>query len=52
MVGTFALYGRAVDLAMAATLSSIASGQSTATENLEREVKYFWTIVSLTQMQE
>ena len=52
MVGTFAWYGKEVDPTMAETLSPIALGQSTATENLEREVNIFWTIVSLTQMQE
>ena len=37
----FGWYVRAVEPTMAATLSSIASQQSTATENLEREVKHF-----------
>ena len=41
MVGTFAWYVQAVDPTMAATLISIASRQSTATENLDREVKHF-----------
>ena len=39
VVGTFAWYGRAVDLSMAAVLNSIASHQCKATENLEDEVK-------------
>jgi len=38
-VGTFAYYSRAVDPTMAATMSSIASRQSSATEKLEEEVK-------------
>ena len=41
VVCTFAWYGQALDSTMAATLNSIASRQSTATENLEREVKHF-----------
>ena len=41
VVGTFAWYGRAVDPTMGATMSSIASRQSKATENLEAEVKQF-----------
>ena len=41
VVGTFACYGRAVDPKMAATLRSIASRQSKATENLEEELKTF-----------
>ena len=41
VVGTFAYYSRAVDPTMAATMSSIASRQSSATEKLEEEVKQF-----------
>ena len=41
MVGTFAWYSRAVDPTMAATMSSIAAGNSKGTENLEKEVKQF-----------
>ena len=41
VVGTFAWYARAVDPTMAATMSSIASRQATATEQLEEEVKQF-----------
>ena len=41
VVGTFAWYSRASDPTMTATLSSIASRQSTATEQLGEEVKQF-----------
>ena len=41
VVGTFAYYSSAVDPTMAATMSSIASRQSSATEKLEEEVKQF-----------
>jgi len=42
VVGTFTYYSRAVDPTMAATMRSIASRQSSATEKLEEEVKQFW----------
>ena len=41
VVGTFAWYARTCNPTMAATLSSIATRQSTATTNLEEEVKQF-----------
>ena len=41
VVGTFSWYGRATDPTMTATMSSIASRQSKATEKLEKEVKHF-----------
>ena len=41
VVGSFAWCGRATDLTMLATLSSIASRQSKGTEQLEEEVKQF-----------
>lgn len=41
VIHTFAWYGRAVNPTMAATMSSIASRQSKATEGLEDEVRQF-----------
>ena len=41
IVGTFGLYARATDPTMEKTLSSIAAGQSKATQQLKKEVEHF-----------